>query len=448
MKKNSLFIIADDWSPIAKCYGNEVIQTPHIDRIAQRSLIFNNAFCTTPSCAASRANLLTGMHSHSNGQYGHTHGFHGFRTLSHVQTLPRILNENNFLTGCIGKFHTHPPEVYPWNFSREKSYFQPNDLTQDLTDFFTSNTNSQPFHLHVGLTTPHRDMKGNFHNNPHIVDYEYVRYDPKSVIVPDFLPDNEATRQDLAEYYTAISRHDHYIGLVLAKLEEFGHTENTTIYILSDHGMPFPGAKATSYDTGHRCPLIIADPELISSQKYTDELVSWTDIMPTILEGYGIEAPTHLEGTSFMDLIHGNSPKPRDETYFSHSFHGVCEHFPYRSIRTKQFKYTLNIFPDLMWPIPSDILISPTWKSIESNQLQDCGERKLADMLYQSQDCLYDIINDPLETTNLAENLEYQEILCTLKAKVNDFRERTNDPWLANTRSERFKEIWNRSIVV
>ena len=76
--RNVLFIIADDWSPLTRCYGNNVISTPHVDALAARGVVFDYAFCTSPSCAVSRACILTGHHSHTHGQYGHCHGIHGF----------------------------------------------------------------------------------------------------------------------------------------------------------------------------------------------------------------------------------------------------------------------------------------------------------------------------------------------------------------------------------
>ena len=67
-RRSVLFIIADDWSPIARCYGNGVIKTPNVDALAERGVVFDYAFCTSPSCAVSRACILTGQHSHTHGQ--------------------------------------------------------------------------------------------------------------------------------------------------------------------------------------------------------------------------------------------------------------------------------------------------------------------------------------------------------------------------------------------
>ena len=104
-KKSVLFLIADDWSRIARCYGNEVIHTPNIDALAEEAIVFDYAFCTSPSCAVSRACILTGQHSHTHGQYGHCHGIHGFRTHEFMQSIPKILKANGFATACIGKKH-------------------------------------------------------------------------------------------------------------------------------------------------------------------------------------------------------------------------------------------------------------------------------------------------------------------------------------------------------
>ena len=111
--RSVLFLIADDWSRIAKCYGDNFVQTPNIDRLAEQGVVFDYAFCTSQSCAVSRACILTGQHSHTHGQYGHCHGIHGFRTHDHMQSIPKILKMKGFATGCIGKKHVEPSSVTP-----------------------------------------------------------------------------------------------------------------------------------------------------------------------------------------------------------------------------------------------------------------------------------------------------------------------------------------------
>jgi arylsulfatase A-like enzyme len=110
--RNVLLLIADDHSPIAGCYGNPVIATPNMDRLAREGVRFQNAFCTTPSCSASRSVVLTGLQNHTNGQFGHAHQPHNFHTHLEVQSIPRVAKANGVATGVIGKLHVLPPEVY------------------------------------------------------------------------------------------------------------------------------------------------------------------------------------------------------------------------------------------------------------------------------------------------------------------------------------------------
>ena len=118
--RNVLLLIADDWSPIAGCYGNPAIRMPNVDALAARGTRFAQAFCTTPSCAASRASLLTGHYSHTHGQYGHSHSVHNFHTQLSMPSIPKVLGAAGFATGIIGKLHVQPVEVYPWEYDAQK----------------------------------------------------------------------------------------------------------------------------------------------------------------------------------------------------------------------------------------------------------------------------------------------------------------------------------------
>jgi N-sulfoglucosamine sulfohydrolase len=107
--RNVLLLIADDHSPIAGCYGNAVIKTPNMDRLAREGVRFSNAFCTTPSCSASRSVVLTGLQNHTNGQFGHAHQPHNFHTHLEAPSIPRVAKKNGVATGVIGKLHVLPP---------------------------------------------------------------------------------------------------------------------------------------------------------------------------------------------------------------------------------------------------------------------------------------------------------------------------------------------------
>ncbi|MEM7388015.1 MAG: sulfatase-like hydrolase/transferase, partial [Verrucomicrobiota bacterium] len=113
-EKNIIFVITDDESPTLGCYGDPVAVTPHIDALAADGALFHNAFATTASCSASRSVVLSGLHNHKNGQFGHQHHFHKFASFHGVASLalPRVLANEGYRTAQIGKYHVAPEEVY------------------------------------------------------------------------------------------------------------------------------------------------------------------------------------------------------------------------------------------------------------------------------------------------------------------------------------------------
>jgi len=103
-----LYVVDDQGSTDAGCYGNPVIKTPGLDELAQNGTRFTHAFCTTASCSASRSVILTGLHNHANGQYGHQHGYNHFITFNDVKSLPVLLAQHNYRTTSAGKYHVAP----------------------------------------------------------------------------------------------------------------------------------------------------------------------------------------------------------------------------------------------------------------------------------------------------------------------------------------------------
>ena len=113
-ERNIIVFVTDDESPTLGCYGDRVAVTPTIDSMAADGVVFDNAFATTASCSASRSVILSGLHNHTNGQYGHQHDFHKFASWYDVVSLslPRALARAEYRTARIGKYHVAPEEVY------------------------------------------------------------------------------------------------------------------------------------------------------------------------------------------------------------------------------------------------------------------------------------------------------------------------------------------------
>ena len=241
--RSALFLIADDWSRIAGSYGNKTIKTPRIDALAQRGVVFDRAFCTSPSCAVSRACILTGQHSHTHGQYGHCHGIHGFTTHAHMSSTPKDLGERGFATACIGKKHVEPAAVYPFEFEPKVNPRNARDLA-DCARTFLAQNKERPFYLHVGFSDPHRSG-GGFGNERQYPGVPEVTYEADDVVVPHFLPDLPEVRLDLADYYQAVSRFDYGIGCLLDVLEGSGRADETLVIVTTDHQKPAPIPRIT-----------------------------------------------------------------------------------------------------------------------------------------------------------------------------------------------------------
>ncbi len=425
--KSVLLLIADDWSPLAGCYGSPVIQTPNVDALALRATRFNHAFCTTPSCAASRANILTGHYSHTHGQYGHSHGVHNFHTAKQMPSIPKNLGEAGFATGIIGKLHVQPQEVYPWthDFQQVEGGNRNVKGMADRARLFFAAIGDQPFYLHMGFADPHRDFGNRQAPYP---DYEEVRYDPAGVPVPDFLPDHPAVRQELAEYYQSVSRLDAGFGMAVRALQEAGRAEDTLIIVMSDHGMPFPGAKGCSFDSGHRCPLLIARPR--ANEVVSDALVNWSNIAPTVYDWCGVDAPSGLPERSMLPVLDQSHSEEWDETYFSHTFHEVVNYYPYRVLRGRRYKYVRNLYPELTTPLPGDLWASPTWQAVRNENIGMMGQRPTEAFLHQAGEALFDVENDPAEAHNLIDDPNLQEVAEVMRQKVRRFRVETEDPWV------------------
>src|SRR4051812_39312691 len=101
--RNILLFIADDHSPIAGCYGNKAVKTPHLDRLAASGVRFTQASTPVSSCSPSRACLLTGLYQHTNGQYGLAQGVQNQHSFEGVLTLPALFRASGYLTGLVGK---------------------------------------------------------------------------------------------------------------------------------------------------------------------------------------------------------------------------------------------------------------------------------------------------------------------------------------------------------
>lgn len=437
-KPNIILFVADDHGTDALgCYGNPVIKTPNLDKMAAEGTIFNNAYCTSASCAASRSVILSGKFGHATGSYGHVHDYHHFSTYDSETSLPLIMEDSGYETARIGKYHVAPESVYHFNTVLEADPRNTVEMANKCANVLKAD---KPFFLYFCTDDPHRgqpfepdpwNMPNSFGNKKEgYKDVETVVYNPEDVLVPSFLPDNKETREEIAQYYQSISRIDQGFGKLMKMLKDTGKTENTIVIYISDNGMAFPGAKTTVYEPGIKLPCIIKDPFNSARGTVNNASISWVDLTPTILDMAKIDyKKEQFHGKSFKNIIDQKEAKGWDEVYASHTFHEITMYYPMRVVRSKNYKLIWNVAWRLEYPFASDLWASSTWQSIYRNDIEKFGPRKVQDYLFRPEFELYDLSKDPDELNNLSANKSFEPVLEGLKKKLKAFQTKTSDPW-------------------
>ena len=440
-RPNIILIVADDHGRgDLGCYGNPVIQTPNLDKLAAEGVRFTNAFCTTASCSASRSVILSGLYNHYNGQYGHQHSYHHFASFDYVRSLPVLLSQGGYHTARIGKYHVAPDEVYKFDTVLQGNDRNAVQMANNCAKFFET-PDSRPFFLYFCTSDPHRgggkaadlpyqpDRFGNrTQGYPGVTE---VKYDPKEVVVPDFLPESPECRAELAQYCQAVSRIDQGIGRLVEHLKKAGQYDNSVLIYISDNGIAFPGAKTTVYEPGINLPCIVRTPWQQNKGLTCDAMVNWADLTSTILDFAGA-TPSDYEfhGRSFKSVLEREHVADWDTVYASHTFHEITMYYPMRVVRERRFKLIWNLAHGLDYPFASDLWDSATWQATIKSGSKLYGKRTVDAYLHHPKFELYDLENDPHEVRNLADDPQHKDTLERMKAKLKAFQKQTKDPWI------------------
>ncbi|HVJ47329.1 MAG TPA: sulfatase [Luteolibacter sp.] len=465
--RNIVLIVTDDQSPDLGCYGNTAIQTPAFDALAADATRFTNAFATTASCSPSRAVILSGLHNHTNGQYGLAHGPHKAAAYPNIAavSLPNQLRQLGYRTAVAGKYHVAPRSAFDFEtfINGGKNTVK---LSNDAADFINADP-SKPFFLYYCTTDPHRsggfdessplrpNLFGNLSDKKSYPGIDEVIYDPTKVVVPPFLPDIPSARAEIAQYYQSITRVDRGVARLFEHLKKANLWDETLIVFTSDHGMAFAGAKTNVYDSGLRVPFLVRNPYETKRGITSDAVITHADITPSLLDfaqGYDPEkqAPKKLapvppvpnqenagpkfaryHGRSWLPILSQSSSAEWKNSTASHTYHESTMYYPMRSVREGKYKLILNIANGLPFPFASDLWEAPSWQEcLKQGPETPYGGRTVDSYLNRPRFELYDTEADPWEFNNLAGKPEHRETLESLKLSLKQFQDKTNDPWL------------------
>jgi len=405
-KPNIIYIHSHDTGRYVQPYGH-AIPTPNIQNLAEEGVLFRNAFCANPTCSPSRAALLTGQWAHSCGMGGLAN--RGWSLPVPERLIPHTLNQVGYVTALAGFQHV-VRNIKETGYQQILSDGSVRAGAEERARAFIAKKHDAPFFLDVGFGETHRRQKG-FDPPPDGVP----KTDPRYVKPPAPFPDTPITRQDMAEYIDAARTLDRKMGVVFDALEENGLAENTLVICTTDHGLAFPRMKCNLTDHGIGVMLIVRGPGGFDGGQVLDGLVSHVDLFPTLCELIGIEAPEWLQGSSILPIVRGEADDVRDAVFAEVNYH--CCYEPQRAIRTQRWKYIRRYDDAEKWALPNcDDSISKTFMMEHGWDKQPVESERL-----------YDMVFDASEAHNLAGQLEHQEVLLEMRARLDQWRAETDD---------------------
>jgi N-sulfoglucosamine sulfohydrolase len=401
---NILYVHSHDTGRWVEPYGYPV-QTPNIQKLAEEGVLFRKAFCAAPTCSGSRACLLTGQYAHSNGMVGLAH--RGFSLKDYRQHIVHTLHELGYWSALVGEQHiSKKPEVIGYDEVIKIDTSHVDDVTPVTIDLLTKRR-KEPFFLSVGFFETHREFFQP--SSPKKANY---------VLPPPNLPDTPEIRQDMAAFHASASSLDRGVGAVLDALDAVGIAENTLVICTTDHGLAFPGSKATLYDRGLGVMLILRGPGGFTGGKASDALVSHIDLFPTICDLVDVPHPEWLQGKSLLPLVNGQAEEIRDAIFAEKTYHVAYE--PERCVRTHRWKY-IRRFAERSRPVLANTDDGPSKALLLAN---GWAQRHIPN------EQLYDLVFDPNEAHNLADDPSLSDVLEELRERLDAWMQATHDPLL------------------
>ncbi len=454
-RPNILYIMSDDHAAHAiGCYGSVINQTPHIDRIANGGIRFDNCFCTNSICAPSRASILAGTYSHINGVETLNDSFDGRQT-----TFPKLLQASGYQTAIFGKWHlghggnSDPTGFDYWNVLPGQGFYhnpefidmgvrgiRPGYVTDIITDdclqWLDRRDTERPFCLLCHHKAPHRRWEP---DDKHAHMYDDIDIPEPATLFDDYanrgaaaaaakmrvecdldnmdlkeppppgLTGRELTswkyQRYIKDYLRVIASIDDNVGRLLDYLDDEGLAENTIVIYTSDQGF-FLGDhgwydKRFMYEESLRMPFVVRYPGQVAEGSVNDDIVLNADFAPTFLDYAGVKTPGFMQGRSFAPLLEGNTPADwRDAMYYRYfmhkAHHNVYAHYGIRTDRYKLIYYYLD----------------------------DPGPREWE---------LFDLQEDPAELSNVYAEPAYANVVADLKQRLRDLRAYygdETDPWV------------------
>lgn len=448
---NIVLILFEDMSARIGALGDAVAHTPTLDTLAESSVVYPNTFTTAGVCAPSRASLITGRYAPSIGaQHMRTHGVFGMQgggpqnyyavPPPEVRAFPQLLRAAGYYTSNNDKtdYQFGEPRGI-WDESSKDADWRGRAPGQPFFSMFTIMTTHESY-LWPADRVPRSKLEALvLARNLLELQYSHERIKPEAVSVPPYLPDTSVVREDIARQYDNIALADGQLAELITELDKDGLLDETILIVSTDHGDGLPRAKRSLYDSGLKVPMFIRFPDGSAAGAVREELVSFVDLAPQILQWAGIDHPDWMQGQAF----HGSEVSPRRYIYATQDRMDNRTNLR-RAVRDDRYKLIVNYRPEdpYLEHIPFRDALPTTqelWKGYEAGTLP-APARFLFDPLPKYQ--LYDTLNDPHEVNNLAGNEAFSAVQTRLIDALDQWIAGSEDSSFAYEEKELVEKFW------
>lgn len=412
-----IFLTDDQSQRDVSAYGDVLLKTPNMQRLANSGMTFNSAYVASPSCAPSRAALLTGMVPARNGaEPNHA------KPRPEIKKWPAYFQELGYEVVAFGKV-SHYRHTAGYGF-----------------DHFANDT----FHDHAGIPAAVEFLKRRASgvakplcifvgsNWPHVPWPETeLGYSSDELRLPAGTVDTPKTREWRARYAAAVTRADSDLGMIMNATATCLGT-NTIILFSADNGAQWPFAKWNCYEAGVRVPLIVSWPGVVKPGQRTEAMVSWIDFLPTLLEAAGGKPTPDIDGRSFLRVLQNGSRGHRDTIFTTHSGDGRFNVYPIRAVRSGNWKYIRNLHPEFAFTTHIDLPVNlgqrdyfKTWEGAAQTNARAAAI--IARYHARPAEELYNLSADPGEMRNLAGDPVHSPQLKKFREMMQKHLKKTGD---------------------
>jgi len=417
-KPNFVIVLADDvsWSSFGCVDAGLYTRTPNIDKLATQGMRFTNFSCSGAQCCPTRHELYTGLLPPSSGVYAN-----GNKPAGEYKNIVNYLGNIGYNVGLTGKIHFNTASGFlkVSGFTSGANEKAPTWEMSGVKQFIeTSQAEDKPFCMVIASVHAHHPWTiGDVSNFP--LD---------KIVVPPHMVDGPVTRECLAKHAAEVEDLDNQVGATMKLLDDMKLAENTVLVFLSEQGTAMPNGKWSIYDYGTKALCLVRWPGKIKPA-VTDAVAMYCDIVPTLVDIAGGEAPA-TDGKSLFSVLKGETSDHREHAYLVHQ----SSDYTQRAIRNKEFKLIWSPKQDtdyylaVMMDSSRSKFFAQAWiEWAEKAKTDPDAQAKIDRVVRHPEFELYNIVNDPWELDNLANNPGYIQKVEEMHAQLKADMEKLDD---------------------